>query len=140
MVAKKLSKPHDCLCPPALDDPVIRSAKGRNDEVEWGLIAKQKDGLDSNDYRRFDRKGKESFLSVYFLTHVHSAAYDLPDLKVTDRVQVNYIDSYLCKKNKFVRTKMRLKEGTKVKLQRFSIFCQICSYPLQKLMLAMKNM
>ncbi len=32
-----------------------------------------------------------------------------------------------------------LREGTKVELQRFSIFCQICSHPLQKLMLAMRN-
>ena len=33
-----------------------------------------------------------------------------------------------------------LKEGTKVELQRFSVFCQICSHPLQKLMLAMRYM
>ena len=33
-----------------------------------------------------------------------------------------------------------LKEGTKLELQRFSIFCQICLHPLQKLLLAMRNM
>ena len=32
-----------------------------------------------------------------------------------------------------------LKKGTKLELQRFSIFCQICLHPLQKLLLAMRN-